>query len=166
MSFSATDFMNEVAAEGGFDTSIKPVPEGDQLARVSSDPSDLRLYAQRGSKDPTKVYAKLTIVWDIIDENLKAAMGRERLTVRDDFFLDADVTVDDQMNITSFKLHTGPDKNVALGARRAALGMNEGAFKFSMFIGAGPAIIRVKHRSDANDSERKYAEVSRVTARK
>ena len=86
---------------------------------------------------------------DVINQEL----GRDEITVRDQFLLD--VNADGQLD-------TGPDRNVYLGSRREAVGLNDGAFSPAQFRGAGPALIRVTHRSNDKDPSIKYAEVSRV----
>jgi hypothetical protein len=129
-----------------------PAPEGEVLARVGDAQDDLKVESIQGKKDPTKTYVKITMMWDVIDEAYKLAAGRDKIRVRDSFLLDTE----------NGQLKTGPEANVALGSRRAALGLNDGSFNINMLRGAGPAMIRISHRADPNDNSRKYAEVSRV----
>jgi hypothetical protein len=155
MDFNADDFMN-TSIESAMPTSLPPVPEGEYLARVGSEQTDVSVEAIQGKKDPSKTYVRLTIWWDVIDEVLKATLGREKVRVRDQFLLDVDPI--------SRQLLSGEDKNVALGARRAALGLNEPgvAFNFNMLRGRGPAKIRVRQTSLESDPSVKFSEVARV----
>ena len=153
MSFDPAAFMSQTV-EGPMATSLPPVPEGEYLARIGDGQDDVKVESIQGKKDPTRTYIRLTLMWDVIDENLKAALGRDKIRVRDQFLIDVDQTTG--------LLKSGPEDNVSLGQRREALGMNDGAFSIARFRGAGPAIIRVSQRSDANDPSRKYSEVARV----
>lgn len=155
MDFNADQFMN-TSIDSAMPTSLPPVPEGEYLARIGSEQDDVKVEAITGTKDPTKTYVRITLQWDILDEVLKQSLGREKVRVRDQFFLDVD-PVTKQLLIAE-------DKNIALGARRAALGLNEPgqAFSFNQLRGAGPAHIKVKQTSDKDDPSRKYSEVARV----
>lgn len=153
--FDIDAFMNQTV-EGPMATYVQPVPEGEYLARVGSEANDVKVEGIQGKKDPTKTYVRLTLFWDIIDEALKATLGRDKIRVRDQFLLD---TEDGQIK-------TGPEDNVSLGQRRAGVGLNDGNFAIGMLRGAGPAMIRITHRADGNDPTRKYAEVSRVAPMK
>lgn len=154
MTFDASAFLNQTV-EGPMATNIAPPPEGEYLARVGAEEDDVKVEAFPGKKDPSKTFYRVTLVWDIIDEALKAKLERDTIRVRDQFFLDVDSTTG--------VIKTGPDDNVALGQRREALNMNDGtAFALGSLRGKGPAIIRIKHRADENDPQRKYAEIARV----
>lgn len=154
--FNAEAFL-EQTTEAAMSTSMTVCPEGEYMARVGSEPGDVKAESIQGKKDPTKTYVQVTLMWEILDENVKAALKREKLTVRDRFFVDRD-------SVTGM-LAVGPDVNVTLGARRAALGLNTDApFNIGMLRGAGPAMIKVKNTSDERDKTRKYAEVERATA--
>lgn len=148
--FNAEDFMNETIDES-MDTKFEVVPEGEYIAQLADEQPDMHRHGTSQKGDP---YRGLRLTWNILDENLKARLGRDTVTVRQDFLLDID---------RNGKPLTGPGKNVRLGALREALGLNKGPFSWDMLNGAGPARIRVRHRSDRSDPEVKYAEVSRVT---
>ena len=148
--FNAEDFLNQTTAEP-MATSFQLIPEGEYLARLGTEPDDIKVESVQGKKDPSKTYVRLTLQWDILDENLKQALGRDRIRIRDQFLIDVDSTTG--------LLEFGPDRNISLGQRRAALKLNDGTFSLAMFRGAGPAMIRV-----GRDSTGKYAEVSRVVA--
>ena len=153
--FNAEAFLDQTV-DSPMATSMTVVPEGEYLARVGSEPGDIIATSVQGRKDPTKTYVQVTIMWEILDENIKTQLKRSSLKVRDRFFIDIDP-------VTS-QLETGPDRNVTLGARRAAVGMNSGPFTISMLRGAGPCTIKVKNTTDEKDKSRKYAEVERATA--
>lgn len=153
MSFDVDAFLNQTV-DGPMPTYMAPPPEGEYLARIGDGADDVKVESIQGKKDPSKTYIKITMMWDIIDEALKASLGRDKIRVRDSFLIDTE----------SGLLKTGPDDNVTLGSRRAAVGLNTGTFNINMFRGAGPAMVRVAHRADDRDPERKYAEIARAVA--
>jgi hypothetical protein len=57
------------------------------------------------------------------------------------------------------KLVNGPNRNVALGQLREALGQNKPGWTPQQLLGAGPFIGRVKHTSSKTNPEQKFAEV-------
>lgn len=154
MTFNAEDFMSQTVS-GPMSTSLPLVPEGEYRATIGVEADDVKLELIQGKKDPTKTYPRLTLLWKITGENVNQSLARETITVRDQFLLD---TTD------SGQLDTGEGRNVSLGQRRAAVNLNDGPFSLQNFRGAGPALIRVTHRSNPNDPSVKYAEVSRVVA--
>lgn len=135
-------------------TFLPPVPEGEYSARIGDGPDDVTVESFKGKKDPTKTYYQATLQWYILDEGVKQQLGRESVRVRQRFFIDLDPATGAFLE--------GQDKNVALGAAREAVGLNQGAFSLAMFKGQGPALIRVTQRADEKDPKIKYAEVSRV----
>ena len=153
--FDVNAFLDQTV-EGPMPTRIAPIPEGEYRARVGGELDDVRVEVVNGKKDPTKQYIRLILMWDNIDENLRAHLGRDKIRVRDQFLIDVDQTTG--------LLKTGKEDNVSLGMRRQALGLNEGTFSLSMFRNAGPAIIKVTQRADGDNPEIKYAEVSRVAS--
>jgi hypothetical protein len=155
--FDAASFMEQTYDDANA-TNFTPVPEGEYQARIGTEENDVSVAAFQGTKDPTKTYIRLTLMWEIIDEALKAQMDRDTVRVRDQFILD----IDESTGGLAF----GADKNVALGQRREALGLNDPGqpFSFAMFRGAGPAIIRITQRSDKDNPDRKYNDVKSVTA--
>lgn len=154
MTFNAEDFLSQ-SVEGANATRREAVPEGEYQAFIGNEADDVSVVMIQGRKDPTKTYPRLTLLWKITGQPINEQMGREVITVRDQFFIDTD---------ENGTILTKPDTNVALGARREALGLNDGPFAFSQLRGAGPALLRVTHRSDERDPTVKYAEVSRVVA--
>lgn len=154
MTFDAEAFLSQ-SVSGPMSTSLPIVPEGEYRASVGMEADDVKIEMIQGRKDPTKTYPRLTLFWKITGESVNQDLGRDSITVRDQFLLDTD---------SSGQLDTAEGRNVSLGQRRAALGLNDGPFALANFRGAGPALIRVTHRSNPNDPSVKYAEVSRVVA--
>lgn len=154
MTFDAEAFLSQ-SVSGPMSTALRQVPEGEYRASIGMEADDVKIEMIQGKKDPTKTYPRLTLLWKITNEAVNSELERETITVRDQFLLDMD---------SNGLLDTAEGRNVALGQRRAALGLNDGAFALSNFRGAGPALIRVTHRSNPNDPSVKYAEVSRVVA--
>lgn len=149
--FDADAFMGE-AVEGEMSTRLEPPPEGDYLAVTSDDPPEIRVQKTKNGLTP-----QLRLTWIIQDEALAEQLGRDRVTVRQDIWLDF------VKGTKPPRLDTGKGKNVGLGRVRAALGQNEGAWSIPMLASSGPAKIHVRHRPNKDDPESPYAEVSRVT---
>lgn len=153
--FNAEAFL-EQTTESAMATSMTVCPEGEYMARIGSEPGDVTATSIQGKKDPTKTYVQVTLMWEILDENVKSQLKRETLKVRDRFFVDIDPTTG--------MLATGPDVNVTLGSRRTAVGLNTDApFNIGMMRGAGPCMVKVKNTTDERDKTRKYAEIDRAT---
>jgi hypothetical protein len=152
--FNAEDFLNQTT-EATMQDKWTEVPEGEYLAQIGDGPNDLTVEGIQGKKDPTKTYPRLTLFYYIIDENLKAKLGKSSIRVRQQFLLDMD---------ENGKLATGADQNVRLGQIRAAVGLNSPgqAFALSMLRGRGPVRAKVKQR--LADDGQKYSEVSAVAA--
>lgn len=153
MTFDASSFLNQTV-EGAMSTRLSPVPEGEYMARIGTEENSVEVESVQGKKDPTKTFIRLTLQWEILDDNLKQTLGRETIRVRDQFLLDVDP-------VTGL-LSTDKEKNVALGRRREALGLNDGTFNLGQLRGAGPVMIQVKHTPNEKDPESPYAEVYRV----
>lgn len=151
--FNAEAFMTQTVNEANA-TFPPAVPEGEYRARVGTGEKDVALESIKGKKDPTATYVRLTLYWDIIDDNALAAMGRTKARVRDQFLVDFDETTG--------MLKTGPDVNYSIGNRREALDLNAGPFSLSMLRGAGPCLIRVAHRPNEKDPANPYAEIARA----
>lgn len=150
--FSADEFMSE-AIDESMDSEFQPCPEGTWLAQLADQQPDMHREAKFNDGRTGRA---VRLTWNILDEDAKASVGREALSVRQEFLLDLDA---------NGKIATGPGKNIRLGQLREALGLNKGPFRWDMLLGAGPARVRVRHRADKNDPEAKYAEVSRVLPR-
>jgi len=134
---------------GALDTTLAPVPEGAYPAIVS----EFKLREVEG-RDGSPRYP-CEIQWEIVDDNLKIALGRDKVTVRQTVWLDLTATG---------LLDNSKGKNIGLGKIRQALSQNDPNTRWSLnsLRGAGPALVEVKHRPDKNDPSVIYAEVSRV----
>lgn len=145
MSFDAQSFLDS-AVTGSNDTKIIPVPEGEFLGVIEKVGA-----SQWQSKDGTKTGLKLELIWLVEDENVKAYLKRDTITVRQDIMLDTTETG---------TLDMSPGRNIGLGRLREAVGKNgEGeAFSFSMLPGMTAKIL-VKHRIYEDNT---FAEVKGV----
>lgn len=144
------DALLNQTVEEPLETRITPVPEGDYIAQPDGPPT---LESFQGKKDPSKSFIRLTMIWDIQDEGLKASLNRTEVKVRQQFIIDLD---------SNGKLATGPDKNVRLGQLFEAGGLNAGGASIAQLGNIGRCLIRVKQRADESDPETKYSEVSKV----
>lgn len=148
--FDADAFMN-ANVDAPMATSMQATPEGEYQATIDNfDSSALRtVKTKNGDKQI------LTIPFVINDVALQEKLKRTAPVVhREDFWLDFD---------DNGQLGTGADQNVRLGQLRAAVGQNAGAWSPAMLRGAGPLMIAIKHRSDPNDPEKKYAGISKYS---
>lgn len=94
--------------------------------------------------------------WVIQDDRVKVALGRDKVIVFEPIILDFD---------NSGRLDLGVNKNVKLGQLRTAVGQKDTKpWGVSMLQGAGPCMVRVKHREieRKDKSKMKIAEVDRV----
>lgn len=165
--FDAESFLDAVQTEAPSDKFV-PVPQDDgsgYAARVKS--GSVKITVIPFNKHPEKGVAirmadGSTVVggkqfeaeWIIDEPAVQEALGLTEPTVRDRFLLDL---------TPSGEIATGTNKNVKLGIRIKALGLNPNSYSFREFEGRS-ARVGVKHKPDARDPERVYPEVSRVTA--
>ena len=121
-----------------------PIPEGEYQAMIE----DVVV------RQPKEGMLILDVTYSILDENVKAQLGLERATARQSIFLDL---------APSGGLAVGPNKNVRLGKVREAAGQNTGKpWAPAMLRGAGPMLIKIKHRVDQDDPDTVYTDVARV----
>lgn len=143
--FDANAFM-QATFEGENDTVRIPIPaeEWDAIAEKV----DL---SQWNSKDGSKSGLKLTILWEIMSDEVREITGRSKNVVRQDIMLDL---TDDA------RLDMGKGMNVALGKLRQAVGLNTPgeAFSFPMIQGRN-AKIKVKHEMYENEIQAKVGGV-------
>lgn len=142
--------LQQKAVTTKLDTEIIPCPEGEWSATVSK--TEVRsLETKNGTR---LIY---TVTWSVTDEQAKSMAKRDPLEVRQDIWLDLVEPTD----WNDPQLDTSEGKNIGLGRYRQAIGQNnDGEWRFGMDIGAGPAILRVGHRTD--DKGNVYADVNRV----
>lgn len=141
--FNPDAFLNEVI-EGANETKFTPPPVGDGY----------RAYIEEVKGVTLGDSPALSVTYNIIDENVKAELGMDRVTVRDNIFLDFEA---------DGRLSTGKNKNVKLGALREAVDQNTpGPWSPSRLIGAGPVLLKISHRF-SKTGEGPFANVDRVT---
>ncbi len=145
--FDPEAFMNEsIEAEG--DTIGVQLPDGDYPAIIEK---VIEPRAFQGKKDPSKTYVSMNIVYSVTGQPINAELEQEKISVRQNIFLD----------LKGGRLDMGKGKNVALNNVRAAVNQNNAnAWNFRMLEGQGPVQIKVKSRDDQNGVPR--AEVVRV----
>lgn len=152
MSFDPAAFMN--TPSDPLPTQYEVVPEGEFKMLLDSDPKMLEVRKVEGVSQKTGnpyLFYQLELNCIILDDAVKAKLGREKVTSRMRINLD----FDDQG-----RLQTGPNKNVALGQLREALGQNKPGWTPQALLGAGPFIGRVKHTSGKDGAT--YADVVRA----
>lgn len=143
--FDVQAFENQIIEEAN-ETKTTPVPEGVYTGLVDSQ----RIKTISPSKGPNegKELPVLEVTWVIDDEDGKLAeeLNRDKVTVRQDIWLDVS---------DSGGLAFGPNQNVGLGRLREALGLNKPgkAFSFGMLEGQGPAQVHVGQREQADTGD-------------
>lgn len=144
--FDPNQFLDQQFVEAN-DTVATPVPEGEFLAVVS----EVKARSWQKKDDPSVGGLALDIQWDIDDQNVKAALGRDKVTTKQGVMLDL---------TDAGGLDMGKGKNIGLGRLREAVGLNTPGqpFAFSMLVGR-MAKVQVKHRVDG---DRIFAEVKAV----
>jgi hypothetical protein len=153
--FDASAFLNQTV-DGPMSTSIPANPEGEYKMMISGDSDPTTWFGEAKWEKNGQSFSSptCTIPVEILDDALRAKLGRDKVTDRIKMFLD----------MKDGRLDTSEGKNVKLGALRAALGQNEMAgWTFGKLVGAGPFIGRITQSSDKKDPTIKYSEVSRVS---
>ena len=145
MSFDPNTFLNTTFEEQN-DTKAVPVPAGEYLALAEK--VDVKTWS---SKDGSSSGIKLEIVWDILDDNVKALLGRDSVKVTQQQMLDLTDTG---------ALDMGKGKNIGLGRIREALNLNTPGqpFSFGMIQGR-MAKANVTHRTSGEDI---YSEIKKI----
>ncbi len=121
--FDPSQFLDMQVAEANSTESI-PVPVGVFTAVIEK--VDVRQWAKKD--DPSVSGLALDVIWIIDDANVKEALGRDKVTVKQGIMLDL---------AESGTLDTSKGKNVNLGRLRAALDLNVAGqpFSFNMLPG-------------------------------
>lgn len=145
--FDPQAFLDSSVTEAN-DTKVIPVPMGDYLGVIEK-----IVPRQWTSKDHTSSGLALDITWIVEDEDVKAFLGRDTVTVKQGLMLDV---------LPSGQLDMSKGKNIGLGRLREAVGLNTPgqAFSFQQLPGM-MAKVSVKHRLVEDDT---FAEVKAVTA--
>lgn len=138
--------------DGPLSTVFEACPEGEYTMKI--DDGDPTKWFRSVKTDRGEV-PLLEVPCVIMDDGIKAALGRDKVTARMSIWLDVN---------DSGQIDAGKGKNVGLGQLRAALGQNdEAGWTFARLPGAGPFLGRVTQRSNPQRPEQKFADVSRVT---
>lgn len=147
--FDADSFMNETI-DAPMETQMSGTPDGEYVAMIGDfDSSAFKTIVTKNGDRPV-----LEIPFMIQDDALKAKLGREQVTHRETYWLDFD---------DNGKLATGPDKNTRLAQLRAALNQNVAGQPWSpsMLRNMGPLRVAIKTKSDKNDPDKKYTNITK-----
>lgn len=147
--FDPNQFLDQQFTDAN-DTKSIPVPAGEFIAVVE----ETKINTWQAKDDPSKSGLKLQIQWSVDDEGVKATVGRDKVTVRQEIMLDL---------TDSGTLDFGRGKNIRLGKLRDALGLNTPGqpFAFSMLAGR-VARITVGHTPNPKEPGEVYTNVTAV----
>lgn len=146
--FDTNAFLNQTVS-GPMSTRLKICPEGEYPAVTDEKMEVKTIKTKDGDRHVCSIY------WNILDEAVKTEVGRDKVSVRQDIWLDMD-----ERGV----LDGSEGKNVGLGRTREALGQNNDPnWTPAKLKNAGPALVKVTHRKD-KDSDDVYDEVKKVTA--
>lgn len=151
MQFNAEQFMASTIT-GALDTKVIPCPAQEYPAlsvKVEASSGEIGKGDRKGEP-----WAKLTVHWEIQDEEARRHTGRNNLVVRQAIMLD--LTPEGMLDM-------GPGKNIRLGKTREALRQNDPnqSWNPNMLVGQS-AVVVVSHRTDEKDTSIIYDEVSAV----
>lgn len=155
MTFDPESFLNETIDEP-LATEYRLCPPGEYRAMIDDFTTEaFRTFEFIYKRGPNEGQPGTMTVFNcpfvILDEAVKASLGRERLIV------EARITLD----FLNGKLDTSPDRNVQLGRLRKAVGQEAAVpWGISRLKGAGPLIVKISHEQDRQDASRKYARVT------
>lgn len=156
MAFDPAKFSQPIT--GAMSTEYEVAPEGDFVLMVGDydEKTWFREQTFENNDGTSRDAISVSIPMEILDDNVRVQMGRERVFSRYQFFLD----LDPQGNIDFSK-----GKNVKLGKLREVLGQNDPAlpWSFPMLAGKGPFKGHNKVSSSKKNPEQKFSEISRVT---
>lgn len=150
MTFNADTFLNQTVS-GPMSTSVTPCPEGEFKAII--DDGDKWITFAGGTSDKGE-WNKVSILFNILDEGVRAQLKRDKVFVPMQSFLDV---------TDSGTMDTSEGKNVKIGRLRdAADQMADNNWNIGKLKGKGPFIVKVSQRADKDDPSIKYAEIVRV----
>lgn len=132
------------------DTKSIPIPAGEFIAVAE----EAKITTWQAKDDPSKSGLKLQVSWAIDDEGVKATVGRDKVTVRQEIMLDL---TDDGKG-----LDFGRGKNVRLGKLREALGLNTAGQPFSFTQIPGRAARVTIGHTPAKEPGEVYSNVTAV----
>lgn len=155
MAFDAKAFMEQKVATANA-TERELVPEGDFRFMIDAGEGWIEFDSGTIGKGERagQPWVKATIRCLLQDEAVKAELGRQKVTVRKQVFVDVDSTG---------QIATGKGVNVELGQLREALGQNDPKkpWDFSKLEGAGPFLGQVKHQPNDKGGQ-PYVNIERV----
>lgn len=147
--FDADAFLNSTVAGAPMSTSLTVCPEGTYRAQIGEGLQVRPVATKTGTR------TVLRLPWQILDDAVIAELKRDPVVVNQDLWLDFDETG---------QLDSSEGKNVDLGRVREAVGQNTGDAWSPGMLRGQQATVRVGHRSDRDNPERKYDEIRRVVA--
>lgn len=150
--FDANQFMSQPTEP--LPTKYEVVPEGDFKMMIDTDFKVNAIKFNDKNTGEEREFHQLELNAVVLDEAIKAKLGRDKVTVRMRIPLDLD---------DGGKIATGPNKNVRLGQLRDVLNQNTPGWTPQQLLGAGPFMGKITHTSDKKDSTIKYADVARVS---
>ena len=144
--FDAAAFLDTTTTEASSTTSL-PVPVGDYTAIID----DVKPRQWTSKEDPSKTGVALDIFWAIDSQEVKEALGRDKVTCKQGIMLEL---------LDNGALDVGRGRNVQLGKLREATGLNTPGQPFSFAMLKGRlAKVSVSHRVDKDVI---YSEVKAV----
>jgi len=154
MSFDANAFLNQTITEAN-STRTVPCPEGEFKAFI--DDGEKAITTREGGLDRNgnELSPQLVVQFAVMGDQMpNQVLKRDKVLVPMNIWLD----------IKDGALDMSEGKNVGLGRLRRAVGQNDpGPWSPNMLKGKGPVMIKVTQRSDKNDPEQKYGEISRIS---
>jgi hypothetical protein len=144
--FNPYQFLETTVNESN-DTVVVPVPQGEYTAVLT----EVKCRSWQKKDDPSVAGLALDIQWDIDSPEVKALLGRDKVTCKQGVMLDL---------TESGGLDMGKGKNVGLGRLREACNLNVAGVPFSFTQLTGRvAKVKVEHRING---EQIFAEVKQV----
>lgn len=133
MAFDPAAMMN-ASIDAEFDTKLIPIPNGEYPAQIGTGEKDVEITTGISKKN-NKPWVQLVMMLDINDANLKQQLQRDQVRIRYSIMIDLD---------ERGGIDTRPQRNIALGKLRAAVGQNaKGQWSFNMLRGQ-PLKVKVK----------------------
>jgi hypothetical protein len=151
MAFDTQSFLSSATTSAN-DTRVIPCPVGTYQALIEKVEA-----RQWQSKDGSKSGVALDVTWSIEDADVKSALNRENVSVRQGVMLDTKVTAEGKI-----VLDDSTGKNIGLGRLREAVGKNRPGetFSFDMLPGL-MANVTVSHR-EGETSDDVFPEIKKV----
>lgn len=151
MTINTEEFL-QTTTDSVLDDHLDPCPEGEWLAMAGK--PDVRTFEYKSGDRAGETGYRMVIKWDVQDQEAKAAVDRETLSVTQSVLLDL---TDDGTG-----LDMGKGKNIGLGQIRTALGQNTPGSAWSPAMIEGQ-VAKLKVKAGVYQ-DRITAEVAAVTA--